>query len=43
MSHLKNPPPIVVTGATGTIGHPVVAGLLDAGHAVRGISRNPQR
>ncbi|MFD9013365.1 SDR family oxidoreductase [Streptomyces sp. NPDC059552] len=43
MSHLKKPPPIVVTGATGTIGHPVVAGLIDAGRTVRGISRHPQR
>ncbi|MFF3013797.1 SDR family oxidoreductase [Streptomyces sp. NPDC057939] len=43
MSHLKKLPPIVVTGATGTIGHPVVSGLVDAGHAVRGITRHPQR
>ncbi|WP_432075278.1 SDR family oxidoreductase [Streptomyces wuyuanensis] len=43
MSHLKNTSPIVVTGATGAIGRLVVAGLLDAGHAVRGMSRHPRR
>ncbi|MFI0040427.1 SDR family oxidoreductase [Streptomyces mutabilis] len=43
MSHLKNISPVIVTGATGAIGRLVVAGLLDAGHAVRGMSRHPQR
>ncbi|WP_405650602.1 NAD(P)H-binding protein [Streptomyces sp. RK9] len=43
MSHLKRTSPIVITGATGAIGRLVVAGLLDAGHAVRGMSRHPQR
>ncbi|MGW0757625.1 SDR family oxidoreductase [Streptomyces sp. NPDC002814] len=43
MSHLKKISPIVVTGATGEIGRLVVAGLLDAGHPVRGMSRHPQR
>ncbi|WP_210580052.1 SDR family oxidoreductase [Streptomyces sp. GESEQ-4] len=43
MSHLKKISPIVVTGATGAIGGLVVAGLLDAGHPVRGMSRRPQR
>lgn len=43
MSHLEKNSPIVVTGATGAIGRLVVAGLLDAGHAVRGMSRHPRR
>ncbi|MFD9882659.1 SDR family oxidoreductase [Streptomyces alboflavus] len=43
MSHLKNASPLVITGATGAIGRLAVAGLLDAGHTVRGMSRHPQR
>lgn len=42
MSQLENTSPVIVTGATGAIGRLVVAGLLDAGHTVRGMSRHPQ-
>ncbi|MGI5532001.1 SDR family oxidoreductase [Streptomyces syringium] len=43
MSHLKKTSPVMVTGVTGAIGRLVVAGLLDAGHPVRGLSRHPHR
>jgi uncharacterized protein YbjT (DUF2867 family) len=43
MSHKESFSPIVVTGATGAIGRLVIAGLLDAGHTVRGMSRHPHR
>jgi uncharacterized protein YbjT (DUF2867 family) len=33
---------IVVTGATGNVGRPLVTALLDAGAKVRAVSRNPQ-
>jgi nucleoside-diphosphate-sugar epimerase len=34
---------IFITGATGVLGRPTVAALLDAGHAVRALARNEQR
>lgn len=34
---------ILVTGATGTVGRHVVASLLEGGHAVRALSRDPAR
>lgn len=37
-----SPPPILVTGATGTIGAPLVRALLDAGATVRAASRHPE-
>ena len=33
---------VVVTGATGNVGRPLVAGLLAAGADVRGVSRRPE-
>jgi uncharacterized protein YbjT (DUF2867 family) len=43
MSDSEKISPIVVAGATGAVGRLVVAGLLDAGHTVRGMSRHPRR
>jgi uncharacterized protein YbjT (DUF2867 family) len=36
------PQPILVTGASGTLGRAVVGRLLDAGHQVRALSRQPR-
>ena len=43
MSHARTISPTVVTGATAAVGRRVVAGLLNASHEVRGMSRYPQR
>ncbi|MEU3948391.1 NAD(P)H-binding protein [Streptomyces sp. NPDC029526] len=40
MTHTQK---ILVTGATGTVGRELVAGLLDRGHAVRALTRDPSR
>ncbi|CAL9334608.1 NmrA family NAD(P)-binding protein [Streptomyces sp. enrichment culture] len=40
MTHTQR---ILVTGATGTVGRQVVAGLLARGHAVRALTRDPSR
>jgi uncharacterized protein YbjT (DUF2867 family) len=34
---------ILVTGATGNVGHPLVEQLLTAGHRVRALTRNPEK
>lgn len=34
---------ILITGATGNVGRPLVSQLLSAGHAVRALTRNPSR
>ncbi|HEX5011549.1 MAG TPA: SDR family oxidoreductase [Planctomycetota bacterium] len=39
----KSPPPILVTGATGTVGREVVGQLLAAGRPVRALTRYPDR
>src|SRR5690242_20420600 len=35
--------PLLVTGATGTVGSPLVGELLRRGHAVRALARDPSR
>lgn len=40
-SHSHTLDPIVVTGATGSVGRAVVAGLIQAGRPVRAVSRRP--
>ncbi|MEU4408879.1 NmrA family NAD(P)-binding protein [Streptosporangium sp. NPDC023963] len=37
----ENPMTVLVTGATGTVGRPLVEQLLAAGHRVRALTRNP--
>ncbi|MEU4540850.1 NmrA family NAD(P)-binding protein [Streptosporangium sp. NPDC023825] len=39
----ENPMTVLVTGATGTVGRPLVEQLLAAGHRVRALTRNPAR
>ncbi|MFC5747656.1 NmrA family NAD(P)-binding protein [Actinomadura rugatobispora] len=38
---MKLPTMILVTGATGAVGRPLVHALLRAGHKVRALTRNP--
>ncbi|WP_246018737.1 SDR family oxidoreductase [Saccharothrix australiensis] len=38
-----NPMTVLVTGATGTVGRPLVAQLLAAGHRVRALTRDPAK
>ncbi|MFF3458498.1 NAD(P)H-binding protein [Streptomyces sp. NPDC002730] len=40
---MTNPENILVTGATGTVGRQVVAELLDRGHTVRALTRDPAK
>ncbi len=39
----ENPMTVLVTGATGTVGRPLVERLLAAGHRVRALTRNPAK
>ncbi|WP_440072194.1 SDR family oxidoreductase [Streptosporangium sp. OZ121] len=39
----ENPMTVLVTGATGTVGRPLVEQLLAAGHRVRALTRNPAK
>ncbi|MEU2160710.1 NAD(P)H-binding protein [Streptomyces chengbuensis] len=43
MTNPTHPQKILVAGATGTVGRQVVAELLDRGHAVRALTRDPDR
>lgn len=43
MTNPTHPRKILVTGATGTVGRHVVAELLDRGHTVRALTRDPGR